>query len=575
MKNKNTDGMAIVGAKERKPFQEVGDLFRLPGEIKKVLLLKEGSVATSYRVVYDTGKVYLFQKIGLPKEQLADTMHNVEQVSAYLLNKSIFPVHFHHTYSKENFLELNEACWRVRRYYESFSLPQTDDLEMVKDLGVAVGSFQYLTREFDVQKLRGIDDSFQMVVECLGASKDDAIVHFSSKISLLADALQKGLLPCRVVHRNQKIKSVQLKNRNYFYINLDFATKGIGLSDFAAVALAVSSSADCADEEARFDIEKYTSYLIGFLSSGISVLSKTEKKLMVPALLARAIYGVISNQTDSAQRTYFLELAQEISDHFSEIEEVTTKAISRAKNSRFYLNVPSIDRDSRSPQDYNYKTGDYMHISIPHLIKPKGGKVYSFFKRAFDILSSALGILLLSPFLLLIGLLVVATSRGPMIYVSKRVGKNGRVFNFYKFRSMYKDAEKKLNELLEQNEIEGGVTFKMKNDPRITPFGKFLRKTSIDELPQLFNVLKGDMSIIGPRAALPREVLLYPEEALDRLMVPQGLSGEWQANGRSDTSFDNMIKMDLDYIQNKRSFWYDIGLVFKTILVVITGSGAE
>ena len=115
----------------------------------------------------------------------------------------------------------------------------------------------------------------------------------------------------------------------------------------------------------------------------------------------------------------------------------------------------------------------------------------------------------------------------------------------------------------------------MKNDPRITPFGRFIRKTSIDELPQLFNILKGDMSIIGPRAALPREVELYPEEALDRLIVPQGLSGEWQANGRSDTSFDNMVSMDLEYITKKRNFWYDIGLIFKTIWVVISGKGAE
>ena len=162
-----------------------------------------------------------------------------------------------------------------------------------------------------------------------------------------------------------------------------------------------------------------------------------------------------------------------------------------------------------------------------------------------------------------------------MIYVSKRVGKNGRIFNFYKFRSMYKDAEQRLNELLNQNEVEGGITFKMKNDPRITPFGKFIRKTSIDELPQLFNVLKGDISLIGPRAAIPREVELYPQEAFDRLLVPQGLSGEWQANGRSDTTFENMIKMDLDYIQNKSGFWHDVALIFKTVIVVIKGNGAE
>ena len=162
-----------------------------------------------------------------------------------------------------------------------------------------------------------------------------------------------------------------------------------------------------------------------------------------------------------------------------------------------------------------------------------------------------------------------------MIYVSKRVGKNGRIFKYYKFRSMYQDAESRLEELLSKNEVEGGITFKMKNDPRITPFGRFIRKTSLDELPQLVNILKGDMTLIGPRVGLPREIEQYPSEALDRLLVPQGLSGEWQANGRSDTTFDQMIKMDLDYIQNKRSFWHDIGLIFKTVWVVIRGKGAE
>ena len=155
-------------------------------------------------------------------------------------------------------------------------------------------------------------------------------------------------------------------------------------------------------------------------------------------------------------------------------------------------------------------------------------------------------------------------SKGPVFFAQGRRTKGGKVFKMLKFRSMVVDAEKK-----------GTGLFSYDNDPRVTRVGKFLRKTSIDELPQLFNILKGDMSIIGPRVALPREIELYPEEALDRLTVPQGLSGEWQANGRSDTSFQNMIEMDLNYITKKRGFWYDIGLIFKTIWVVITGKGAE
>lgn len=233
-----------------------------------------------------------------------------------------------------------------------------------------------------------------------------------------------------------------------------------------------------------------------------------------------------------------------------------------------------------SNQEYKvmkeYKVGEKMPgIVIPHNVKVKGGKVYAFFKRCFDIFCSLFALIILSPFLLIIGLLVIATSKGPMIYKSKRVGKDGKIFWFYKFRSMYKDAEERLDEYKEKNEIEGGITFKMKDDPRITKFGRFIRRTSIDELPQLVNILKGDLSIIGPRAALPSEVEQYPEYALDRLVVKQGLSGEWQTHGRSNTTFDEMIQMDLKYIEKKRSFFYDIWLIILTVWVVLTGKGAE
>ncbi len=206
----------------------------------------------------------------------------------------------------------------------------------------------------------------------------------------------------------------------------------------------------------------------------------------------------------------------------------------------------------------------------------KGGRVYAFFKRAFDIFCSLIGIVVLSWFLLIIAIVVKCTSKGPAIYTSERVGKNGRVFKFYKFRSMYLDAESQLEDLLKDNEVEGGVTFKMKNDPRITPVGRFLRKTSIDELPQLFNILKGDMSVVGPRPCTVREYKLYSEYHKNRLLVPQGLTGEWQVKGRSTTTFDEMIKMDIDYISEKRSFWYDIFLILKTFTTFLSrDSGAE
>ena len=205
----------------------------------------------------------------------------------------------------------------------------------------------------------------------------------------------------------------------------------------------------------------------------------------------------------------------------------------------------------------------------------RGNKFYHFMKRLEDICASFLAIVILSIPMLIIGLIVKLTSKGPMIYVSKRVGKDGKVFNFYKFRSMRENAEEELKLLLEHNEIEGGVIFKMKEDPRITKFGKFLRKTSLDELPQLFNILRGEISLVGPRPCTVREYELYSERDKLRLKVPQGLTGEWQVRGRCNTSFEEMVDMDLDYIQNKRGFWYDIGLLFRTIPVFFGKRGAQ
>ncbi len=209
-------------------------------------------------------------------------------------------------------------------------------------------------------------------------------------------------------------------------------------------------------------------------------------------------------------------------------------------------------------------------------VQVKGGRIYAFFKRTFDIFCSLIGIIVLSWFMLIIAIVVKCTSKGPVIYTSERVGKNGRVFKFYKFRSMYRDAESQLEDLLKDNEVEGGVTFKMKNDPRITPVGRFLRKTSIDELPQLFNIFKGDMSVVGPRPCTVREYNLYSDYHKNRLLVPQGLTGEWQVKGRSTTTFDEMIEMDIAYISEKRSFWYDIFLILKTFTTFLShDSGAE
>lgn len=199
--------------------------------------------------------------------------------------------------------------------------------------------------------------------------------------------------------------------------------------------------------------------------------------------------------------------------------------------------------------------------------------VFSFIKRLVDIVASSLGIIILSPLIIILCFLVKVTSRGPIFYVSDRVGKNNKNFKMIKFRSMRINAEKELDSLLTKNET-GGITFKMENDPRVTNFGKFLRKTSLDELPQLFNIFIGTMTIIGPRPATPREVALYNDYQKQRLLVKQGLTCIWQVSGRSNTTFDEQIEMDLDYIE-RRNTWLDFVILVKTIPAVLFSKGAK
>ncbi|NRA64843.1 MAG: exopolysaccharide biosynthesis polyprenyl glycosylphosphotransferase [Pseudobacteriovorax sp.] len=193
-------------------------------------------------------------------------------------------------------------------------------------------------------------------------------------------------------------------------------------------------------------------------------------------------------------------------------------------------------------------------------------------KRLFDIFGASMGLLALAPFLVVIVLLIKRGSRGPAIFTQNRVGKGGRLFKIYKFRTMYADAERRKKDLLLQNEVKGPA-FKMKNDPRITPLGRILRKYSIDELPQLFNVLKGDMSLVGPRPALVDEIRKWEHGYFRRLSVQQGLTCIWQVSGRSDITFEQWMEMDLDYVENW-SMSLDIKLIIKTVFVVFKGQGA-
>ncbi len=194
-------------------------------------------------------------------------------------------------------------------------------------------------------------------------------------------------------------------------------------------------------------------------------------------------------------------------------------------------------------------------------------------KRALDIAVSFTMILLLLPLYITVALFVKYTSHGPALFKQHRVGKNGQQFGMYKFRTMYSDAERRKAALQKENEMEGGILFKMKDDPRITPIGKYLRKYSIDELPQLWNVLKGDMSLVGPRPPVPDEVKQYSTADRRRLEIKPGLTCLWQISGRSEVSFKRQVKLDVNYVDSFHP-WYDFKILLKTIPAVLSGKGA-
>ena len=193
-------------------------------------------------------------------------------------------------------------------------------------------------------------------------------------------------------------------------------------------------------------------------------------------------------------------------------------------------------------------------------------------KRAMDIVASALAIVVLTPVLLAVALLIKTTSRGSVFYVQERVGRDGKPFRMMKFRSMYRDAHEQRNEHAELN-IHQGPIFKIRDDPRITPVGHAIRRLSIDELPQFFNVLMGSMSLVGPRPALPEEFLDYTERERQRLLVKPGVTCIWQVSGRSDIDFETWVDMDLEYIE-EWSLRLDLMLLMKTVPAVISGRGA-
>ncbi|HFI2692239.1 TPA: sugar transferase [Streptococcus suis] len=214
--------------------------------------------------------------------------------------------------------------------------------------------------------------------------------------------------------------------------------------------------------------------------------------------------------------------------------------------------------------------GDHSIVTFStNFYKPS----HIFMKRFLDIMGAIVGLLLCG----LVSIILVPLIRkdgGPAIFVQKRVGTNGRIFKFYKFRSMYIDAEERKKELMAQNQMHGGM-FKMDNDPRITPIGHFIRKTSLDELPQFYNVLTGDMSLVGTRPPTVDEFDQYTPSQKRRLSFKPGITGLWQVSGRSNiTDFDEVVKLDVEYIDNW-TIWSDVKILLKTVKVVIKGEGSK
>jgi len=220
---------------------------------------------------------------------------------------------------------------------------------------------------------------------------------------------------------------------------------------------------------------------------------------------------------------------------------------------------------SGSQRSFKYLRKKYAWLAVT--------RAANLVKRTMDILVATILLVGLSPLLFLVALIIKAIDRGPVIYTQKRVGQWGREFFFPKFRSMVVNADEIRQTILDQSHHTDSVTFKMAKDPRITWIGRIIRKLSIDELPQLWNVLKGDMSLVGPRPPLPEEVARYTLKDRRRLDVTPGLTCTWQVSGRSDIPFDEQVKLDVAYIESK-SFMTDIRILFQTIPAVLSGKGA-
>ncbi len=235
-------------------------------------------------------------------------------------------------------------------------------------------------------------------------------------------------------------------------------------------------------------------------------------------------------------------------------------------------NDPAYNRDSLAYEHVERNIPAVSRAPVYVIFPGKTRHAYAFFKRIFDIVLSVLALIVLSPVFLVTAIAIKRDSKGPAFYSQLRAGKDGKPFKMYKFRSMCVDADEMLKDLQHLNEKDGPV-FKISKDPRVTKVGRVIRSKSIDELPQLINILKGNMSIVGPRPPLMNEVEQYTPYQMHRLDVKPGLTCYWQIGGRSDLGFNEWVKLDLKYIR-ERSLWTDFKMVIKTVPAVLFGRGA-
>ncbi|MDY3359779.1 MAG: sugar transferase [Clostridium celatum] len=214
-----------------------------------------------------------------------------------------------------------------------------------------------------------------------------------------------------------------------------------------------------------------------------------------------------------------------------------------------------------------------LQYELGNSIEVRERNVYEVFKRVFDVVSSIVVLILTSPLFILIAIAIRIESKGKVIFSHTRIGKNGVQFKVYKFRSMYENSDEIFEKFTEEQKKEYYKNFKLDNDPRVTKVGNFIRKTSLDELPQLINIIKGDMSVVGPRPIVEKEIMKYGAYFEKVFSVKCGLTGYWQANGRSDTTYDERVMMDVYYVEN-RSLWMDMKVIFQTVISVLKKDGA-